>query len=245
VNQTIQCNKGNSFVFEDTTTTANGFNRSWDFDNGIYGSNQTENISFVFGPKNYFDVKLTLSNGVCSSEAVNRVYIISNPDVKTITGKTDVRRLELATYSVPFTNGSTYQWIYNNGIGASRSNSINIRWTSKGTTNLKVIETNNGPCVGDTISLPITIDAAVGEEEMLFNEINVYPNPLSSKMFIDLPQDMRAQIKLYDILGKEQLSESTIGNAQINTENLIPGIYFLWVQAENNQTYRLKVEVRR
>jgi hypothetical protein len=80
---------------------------------------------------------------------------------------------------------------------------------------------------------------------MLFNEINVYPNPLSSKMFIDLPQDMRAQIKLYDILGKEQLSESTIGNAQINTENLIPGIYFLWVQAENNQTYRLKVEVRR
>jgi hypothetical protein len=245
VNQTIQCNKGNSFVFEDTTTTANGFNRSWDFDNGIYGSNQTENISFVFGPKNYFDVKLTLSNGVCSSEAVNRVYIIANPDVKTITGSTNVRRLELATYSVPFTNGSTYQWIYNNGIGASRSNSINIRWTSKGTTNLKVIETNNGPCVGDTISLPITIDAALGEEELWFNEINVYPNPLSSKMFIDLPQDMRAQIKLYDILGKEQLSESTIGNAQINTENLIPGIYFLWVQAENNQTYRLKVEVRR
>ncbi|MBU3661585.1 MAG: T9SS type A sorting domain-containing protein [Bacteroidetes bacterium] len=244
MNQTIQCNKGNSFVFKDTTTVP-GVSRIWDFDNGIYGSNQTENISFVFGPKNYFDVKLTLSNGVCSSEAVNRVYIIANPDVKTITGSTNVRRLELATYSVPFTNGSTYQWIYDNGIGTSRSNTINIRWTSKGTTNLKVIETNNGPCVGDTISLPITIDAAVGEEEMFFNEISVYPNPLSSKLFIDLPQDLRAQIKLYDNLGKEQLSESTMGNTQINTENLTPGIYFLLVQTENNQTYRLKVEVRR
>lgn len=244
MNQTIQCNKGNSFVFTDTTTVP-GVSRIWDFDNGIYGSNQTENISFVFGPKNYFDVKLTLSNGVCSSEAVNRVYIIANPDVKTITGSTNVRRLELATYSVPFTNGSTYQWIYDNGIGTSRSNTINIRWTSKGTTNLKVIETNNGPCVGDTISLPITIDAAVGEEEMFFNEISVYPNPLSSKLFIDLPQDLRAQIKLYDNLGKEQLSESTMGNTQINTENLTPGIYFLLVQTENNQTYRLKVEVRR
>lgn len=234
VNKLIQCERGNEFVFTDTTTAV-GVNRVWDFGNGNTGLNQEERVSYVFGPQNYFDVRLILTAGTCESIATQRVYLIANPQAKSITGNNLVKRLELATYSVSFTNGSTYEWFYDNGIGSSRSNTINIRWTNKGNTNLKVLETNAGNCVGDTMSLPITIDAAIGEEEIEPIAISIYPNPVQDKLSLIGVQANDINYTILNSVGSELIMDNyTLGEA-IDTSTLPIGYYILVLKNKNGE----------
>jgi len=234
VNQLIQCERGNAFVFKDTTTAV-GVNRVWDFGNGNTGLNQEERVSYVFGPQNYADVRLTLSAGTCESIATQRIYLIANPQAKSITGNDLVKRLELATYSVPFTNGSTYEWFYENGIGSSRSNTINIRWTSKGKTNLKVLETNSGSCLGDTIILPIIIAAATGEGEIEPTAISIYPNPVHNKLSLIGVQANDIKYTILNSVGSELIMDNYTLGVAIDTSTLPIGYYILVLKNNNGE----------
>lgn len=68
-------------------------------------------------------------------------------------------------YGVVLTAGSTYAWSITplaggNGIitpGAT-PNLISVNWTTAGTATLKVIETNAGGCVGDPVTINVTIN---------------------------------------------------------------------------------------
>jgi large repetitive protein len=68
-------------------------------------------------------------------------------------------------YGVTLTAGSTYAWSINpvtggNGIiipGAS-SNLISVNWTNVGTATLQVVETNASGCIGDPVTILVTVN---------------------------------------------------------------------------------------
>jgi large repetitive protein len=68
-------------------------------------------------------------------------------------------------YGVPLTAGSTYAWTVTPLAGGNgtitpgaTSNLITVNWTTVGTATLKVIETNSNGCVGDPVTILVTIN---------------------------------------------------------------------------------------
>lgn len=76
-----------------------------------------------------------------------------------------------------------------------------------------------------TKNFNIIVNSGVGITEITQDDTNIkiYPNPASNSFFIDC--ENISTIKLYDILGKEILSQKAKGKTEINIEHLPKGIY--------------------
>ncbi len=99
--------------------------------------------------------------GITGSDAIT---IYDRPFAKTITGRTQVNGTYSWPYNIPTTAGSTWLWQINGGTQTSgtNTNAINTLWSQpvlpSVTGTIRVIETNQYGCVGDTSVLqPITI----------------------------------------------------------------------------------------
>lgn len=79
------------------------------------------------------------------------------------------------------------------------------------------------------------------------NEINIYPNPVKSILYIDFGISIKKKLKieLYDVLGRIVIYKKTFNKIKtdINIVNLYAGIYFLIIKDEDNIIYRKKIFV--
>ena len=62
--------------------------------------------------------------------------------------------------------------------------------------------------------------------------IQVYPNPTNDKLFIECEEIMPITIKLYDVSGKEVLTQTTNSKTEINIDHLSNGVYNVSVFSE-------------
>ncbi|HKR05231.1 MAG TPA: gliding motility-associated C-terminal domain-containing protein [Bacteroidia bacterium] len=89
------------------------------------------------------------------------LYVTINPAPATspISGPIDVCISDSGSFSVTNTSSSTYNWLINGGtiLSGNGTNAITANWTASGTVTVSVIETNSYGCVGDTVSLTITV----------------------------------------------------------------------------------------
>jgi hypothetical protein len=116
-----------------------------------------------------------------SSNLAFEVFDAVNTSV--ILGPTNPTQFQTVTYSVSPTSGSTYTWNLIGGTiqAGAGTNSIDVLWNSAGTFSLSVIETNIDGCVGDEITIMVSI---------IFVSIEEINNP-------------KRLNKMTDILGKE------------------------------------------
>lgn len=83
--------------------------------------------------------------------------------------------------------------------------------------------------------------------EPAISYIHIYPNPFKDALNIELPQNMtKAQIVLYDLVGKQVLRLNVPGNNQHNTitldtSTLEPGIYLIHLVSQGGGKYVGKV----
>lgn len=85
--------------------------------------------------------------------------------------------------------------------------------------------------------------AIVNVPELEKNNPTVYPNPATNNFTVDLGNDEKADIQLFNIVGQMVYSETITGTAQVNVANLHSGVYMLKVN-QNGKTYTTKVVVK-
>ncbi|MDP3930369.1 MAG: T9SS type A sorting domain-containing protein, partial [Bacteroidota bacterium] len=228
VNKTIQCDRGNEFIFTDVSNAGSNYSLSWDFDNGSFGSNPIESQSFVYGVKNYFDIKLTIDANACKDSVVKRIFLIGNPSSNSISGLIDVKLFDTASYHVPFTPGSIYRWQINKGVGYSLTHNFLVKFTQLGEDTIRLVEQNSGGCLSDTMKLAINIRSGVGLVNWQEEAIQLFPNPVNNVLYLsNLPPNAQ-KISLLDVMGKVVLVRTnTDDNTQIDCSFLANGIYFL------------------
>ena len=245
-NKMIQCDRGNNFVFTDTTQAGNpAITRTWDFGNGLYSSNAIDSMSYVFGTENTFVVTLINSlNGACADTASFRIYLIPNPDPVSINGNANVIRGTTETYAVTPSNGSTYSWMYDKGVGFSSTASINIRWTDIGTTELKLLERTGGGCYGDTAYLNITIDKPLGGSELAWdNDLLLYPNPSNGIVYIQDGLNRNLAISVQSILGEQVYEGKAQLDGSIDLSGLNSGIYLIKLSTAEGESFVRRIEL--
>jgi hypothetical protein len=95
------------------------------------------------------------------------------------------------------------------------------------------------------ISLLVTCNdcGIVNVPEIEKNNITVYPNPATNNFTVNLGNDEKANIQLFNIVGQQVYSENITGSAQVNVANLHSGVYMLKIN-QNGKSYTTKVVVK-
>ena len=95
------------------------------------------------------------------------------------------------------------------------------------------------------IALRVTCNdcGVVNVPEIEKNNLTVYPNPATNKFTVDLGNDEKANIQLFNLVGQQVYSETITGSAQVNVSNLHSGVYMLKVN-QNGKVTTTKVVVK-
>ena len=112
-------------------------------------------------------VNVTDSNG-CQGVSNPPFEVFNAVNTSAITGTTTPTQFQTETYSVTQSSGSTYNWWINGGViqSGSGTNIVDVLWNTPGQGSIYVIETDVNGCVGDTVSLSVSIIITSSIEEI-------------------------------------------------------------------------------
>ena len=119
------------------------------------------------------------------------------------------------------------------------TNIVDVLWATVGQGSIYVIETDANGCIGDTISLIVTITqqpSNINEEQA--DKINIYPNPFTKSTLISLSNTIADyKLNLYDITGQKVLAEDhlTTNTYKLERGVLSKGVYFLEIKTNTNR----------
>jgi hypothetical protein len=106
-----------------------------------------------------YKVRVSSTNPVVTGIAsTSSITIHDRPNAQTVTGAADANTTFSYPYSVPTFTGSTWTWIAPAATIAQTNNSANLTWNIAGQPQMvKVIETNQYGCVGDTSTKNVNV----------------------------------------------------------------------------------------
>jgi hypothetical protein len=133
--------------------------------------------------------------------------------------------------------GMNYQWI-NCASGTDIPTATTAQFTATANGSYAVIVTSLQGC--EDVSDCITI-SSVGLDQINISDMNVFPNPTNGEVNVSMPENMNADVQIFDAQGKlvaEQLNVTN--NGKLNISNVTPGVYMVRLTAENAvQTFRV------
>jgi hypothetical protein len=188
-----------------------------------------------------YTVSVTDMNGCSGLSTPFTVHNIVS--TSTITGLSNVMQNTVENYVVTLNATSTYNWgvtagILQTGLG---TNSVDVLWNTPGQGSIYVIETDANGCIGDTISLAVTIFQSTDINENQITNISIYPNPFTKSALISITNIIsNYQLTLYDITGKKILVQEDLNKSTYELKRGIfsKGIYFLEIKTEENKWIR-------
>lgn len=89
-------------------------------------------------------------------------------------------------------------------------------------------------------NLSWTCYSSLSNEEFSQETFNIYPNPVSNQLNIQLNSTEKTQIEIYNILGKRVLTKTIHQSQTIQLDNLNSGVYILKL-TQNNSTISKKL----
>ena len=80
--------------------------------------------------------------------------------------------------------------------------------------------------------------ATLSAEDFSISNFNVYPNPARDLVNIVSVNQQISSVQVFDLLGKEVLSDSQLNNNQINVSSLSQGVYMLKLNTDDNSVLK-------
>jgi len=186
-------------------------------------------------------VNVTDSNG-CQGVSNPPFEVFNAVNTSAITGSLNTTQFQTETYSVMQSPGSIYNWWMTGGNiqSGSGTNTVDVIWNTAGQGDIYVIETNVNACMGDTISLVVTILQSSDITENQSQQISIYPNPSDNIFNIIFSSEEKQDIKfrIFNAIGERVFLESKqqfVGEytKEIDLTNNAKGIYFLEIETED------------
>ncbi len=158
-------------------------------------------------------------------------------------------------YSCALSSGATsYDWtapagtIFNSGQGTS---TVNVSFNAAAGTSSPIKVRANNACGSSTYkSLILTFSQCFARTEMELSEINLYPNPATNEVTIDLGERdaQMINVKCVNTIGQvvyqtEMMSQNS--TLKINTSSFAEGLYIITLNNENIKNNMLKLMIER
>lgn len=120
-----------------------------------------------------------------------------------------------------------------------------LRFDSPGSYVIK-LKVSNDVGMSDSFSLSLNIDKITGIPENSDSAVEVFPNPASVLLHMNLPLGKLTTLLLTDQAGKVLIQKETLISSQpyaIEVQDIRPGLYLLQIRT-NGQTYVRKILIR-
>jgi predicted outer membrane repeat protein len=221
---------GNSSVCASTTNTysispvsgATGY--TWAVPGGatINSGQGTPSISVIYGA-NSGSVSVTASNACGTSSAQTKAVTVNASPNNGVT--------QSGTTLTATETGATYQWLDCNNGNAPISGATSQSYTATANGSYAVEVTKNG-CKATSTCTNIS---TVGIEAHAQTVFNIYPNPASNEITIELYQQGEYTLKIIDVTGKVVADFGKVyqNNQTYTIGHLSEGIYFIQVKTNN------------
>lgn len=179
------------------------------------------------------DYSVTITNDICVTESeVVKVTVNPNPSVKLSLSKKDTTIYKGDVLNLKATGATSYEW-------NTKSNKDTINIKDAGV--YKVTGTNQYGCSSsDSVKVSVKVKSA-GIADVQNMNFNVYPNPATEKVFIQLENYTNTSLKVYDLIGNEvfkQVIKETI--TEIPVSHLTKGMYILKIENVLSNTHESK-----
>lgn len=142
------------------------------------------------------------------------------------------------TFEVSNAGSSAYEWFYDQAnidlLTSADSDVEEFEFNVPGNYQIKVVEYNHLLAAGDTITFDVeVIDNASIEEPLLVH--NVYPNPTTGILFLDLFSPEPVDVAVFNLAGQQMALFQMVENS-IDLSDLPSGVYTL--QIRNSEAYQ-------
>ena len=224
---------GSASIFEDYTS---GDPTSWSWDFGDGTTDAVQNPNHTYTATGNYDVQLITSNGTDTDTMMQTISINDLPTIS-VTPAIDTICNGTST-SASASGGATYSWSPSSGVSNPNSASPSLSPTTS--TTYTVTGTSAQGCSSTADIIVWVVDCTGVNELSSLNEMNIFPNPASS--ILNLQLDMQAKddltLTVLDNSGKEMFTNelnSARGtvNEKIEIENWPQGIYYIQLSSEN------------
>jgi PKD repeat protein len=123
------------------------------------------------------------------------------------------------------TNAGTWSWDFGDGMGTSTQENPLYTYTTNGT--FTVTLTVDSGCGTDTFTSQVTI-SGIGLEENQLDVVQLFPNPASETVHIQVSNDMIGEnYSITDLAGKELMSGTLSDVTSVKIDTLASGVYFV------------------
>ncbi len=253
------CN-GGQYDFS-TVAVKSATSYSWTLPSGAkISSSNNEGLSIIanlLSTKTDQSISVSAVNACGSSAVYNKIfrYLPSKP--AGVSGPTNVKENQTATYSIPATAGLTYLWTVPGKteiVSGQNTNTISVKWGNRAG-RITVKASNN--C---GLSAPSTLDVTMAgsfnmaepeSDQAMMKvtteskpEIRIIPNPAIERFVVTMNGTGNIDlIQIFDVNGKTVFSRKSsqktiaIERSEIKTAN---GIYFIVITSDN-QKYNQKL----
>jgi len=139
---------------------------------------------------------------------------------------------------------SIYNWTVEGGEiwSGQGTHSVEIEWRTTGSGKVKVIETNEDGCVGDTVYMQTNFND-LSSVNPLAVSVMIYPNPVASTLFIKGVSHIRGTVEFYSLLGRMVL-RTDLGE-ELNLDPLDKGVYYMSIRDRDGQMIQTRKIIKK
>ncbi len=167
---------------------------------------------------------IDITVGAGSGIFVDSINVIGEDSATTITTNAGTLQME-ATVNPSNVDDDTYTWSVVNMTGTATIDAAGIL-TAAGNGTVEVVATaNDGSGIIGVEKITISNQTGTGINDLAFKNVNIYPNPTSGLVSIDLEEKLTS-IKIMDLTGKT-IKVFNAESTQLDISNFTTGIYFL------------------
>ncbi len=238
---TLRCTTSlDSFKLSNTSTVPGSpsygpWDRSWySWTTNIGAQAASKDFAFGTTQKGIIRVQLIITrqvnhNGVYCPDTAVRTYRISAPfnpgDVKVDTISSTLSNNEFR-FTQSSQNLASHTWNFGDGK-TSNMNSVLHSYSMAGSYQANIIGTDTNGC-SDTIAIPIrVVDDNASIKLVRKSDIIIAPNPTTNTITLLGDEVSTSSYRIYDLTGKEFLTNVLKQTREINVSTLPSGIYIL------------------
>ena len=230
-------------AFQNNSTVGTGLmDFEWDFNDNSTSTDVSPTHQFAAGT---YDVKLkaNIAQG-CSDSITKQIVISANPDCSFTIADEYVNGHRGFKYTPTDASLPHYRWTFGEG-GTSSSTTPLYQYLNDGSYTVTLFARNASGCECE-MTIPHSVKDVVSINDTELEGVDVYPNPTTGKLTIDLPTQGEAYtIEVLSIIGKVIFTQevtNTTGNVEINIGDNAKGIYLIKITSDN-KSKALKVNL--
>lgn len=226
---------------DNSSNTPTGWD--WSFPGGDPATSTDENPVVVYTSAGSYSATLTASNAN-GNNTITQTDIIVVPS-PLVAGTLDAMEADLAVSGlVDFMDNTagatTWDWDFGDGVGTATGQNASYTYTAVGVYTV-TLTVSDGFCT-ETITTTVTVTDTTGVEDIEgLSSMNIRPNPVSDKFFIELvsSENLELQIEIFDATGRKVVNGGTISvmgtvNHPVDATQLAAGTYFVRIISGSN-----------